>query len=224
MKKELIYRYKKFFTWCLRLYNKYNIKNKIVLRKNKYKIGCSILKNTDINIYYRNNKIIIGDFCRLINCSIKIYGNNIIIRIEDNCYLKNVEFYIEDDFNKIVIGEHTSIHGKTHLAAIESTKIEIGKDCMFSNDIHFRTGDSHSIIDESQKRINKSENIIIGNHVWIGTRVTCLKGTEIKDNSIVGATSLVCKKYTSSNVIIAGHPARIVKDNINWKRERIKID
>ena len=82
MKKELIYRYKKFFTWCLRLYNKYNIKNKIVLRKNKYKIGCSILKNTDINIYYRNNKIIIGDFCRLINCSIKIYGNNNIIRID----------------------------------------------------------------------------------------------------------------------------------------------
>ncbi|MBM6761405.1 acyltransferase [Megamonas hypermegale] len=224
MKKELINRHKKFFTWCLKLYNKCNIKNKMVLRKNKYKIGCSILKSTHIDVYHKNNKIIIADFCKLINCNIKIYGSNNVIKIEDNCYLKDVEFYIEDDFNEIIIGEHTSIYGKTHLAAIESTKIEIGKDCIFSNDIHFRTGDSHSIIDETEKRINKSKNIIIGNHVWIGTRVTCLKGTEIKDNSIVAAASLVCKKYIDSNVIIAGHPAKIIKDNINWKRERIRID
>lgn len=47
--------------------------------------------------------------------------------------------------------------------------------------------------------------------------VDILKGASINDNSIIGFKSLVTKKYTEKNVIIAGSPAKIIKTNINWE-------
>lgn len=188
---------------------------------NKLDVKTIQLKNTKINVHGKSNIIKIGNLSRLINCTINISGNNNVIEISDKVSLNNTELHIEDNNNLISIGKHTSIHGKTHLAAIESTKIIIGEDCMFSSDIHFRTGDSHSITNLEGERLNKSEDINIGNHVWVGTKVICLKGARILDNCIVGAGTLVNKKFNESNCIIAGNPSKIISRNKNWKRERV---
>ena len=50
-------------------------------------------------------------------------------------------------------------------------------------------------------------------------RVIFLKGTSIGDNCVVGASSIVTKKIEKSNVAVAGNPATIVKENIDWKRD-----
>lgn len=205
----------------LKLYNYLNHNNKIITVNNKFIFGITYLGGVKLKILGKNNKVIIRDYTKLLNCNIIIYGNDNLIKIDKNCYLKDVEFWIENDKNKILVGEHTTIHGKTQLATMESTKILIGKDCMFSNDIYFRTGDSHSIIDLQGKRTNPSKDIIIGNHVWIGQRNIVLKNTEVADNCIIGANSILCKKYLEPNSIIVGSPAKIIKNNINWLRERI---
>ena len=92
---------------------------------------------------------------------------------------------------------------------------------MFSSEIVFRTGDSHSIIDLSGIRINHAKDIIIGDHVWIGHRVLVNKGVVISNNSGVGTGSVVTKKFNDENIIIAGCPAKIVKNDINWLGKRI---
>lgn len=131
-------------------------------------------------------------------------------------------FWLEDDNNSIEIGEHTSLCGKIQLATIEGTKIIIGKDCLFSSEIDIRTGDSHSLVKkDTYERINQSKDIVIGNHVWVGTRVTMLKGTTIQHNCMVGAASLLSKKYNIPNCVLAGVPAKEVKQDIDWKSERI---
>lgn len=173
----------------------------------------------------KNNTIILGDYCYYNNCEIRIYGNNNFIEIGPRCTLTDFTLHIEDDYNQFKVGEFTQFLGKIHLAIIEGTKISIGKSCLFSSDIHFATGDSHSILNVEGKRINKSEDIIIGNHVWVGTKVTCLKGTIVSNDSIVGATSTLCKKkFRKSNVVIAGMPGNIVKENVNWSYERVSIE
>lgn len=92
---------------------------------------------------------------------------------------------------------------------------------MFSSAIELRTGDSHSIIDnETKKRINLAQNILIENHVWIGAHSIILKGVNIKSNTIIRTNSLVTKSIPS-NCIAAGIPAKIIKNNIDWIRERI---
>ena len=136
-------------------------------------------------------------------------------------FLNKADLYCEDNNNKIIIGNKTAIYGETHLAAIESTSIIIGEDCMFSSEIHFRTGDSHSIVNSEGLRINPSENITIGDHVWVGTKVIVLKGTNVPKDCIIGAGSLLCKNYDEPNSVIAGSPARVLKKDVNWLHERI---
>ena len=144
-----------------------------------------------------------------------------MIEIGTGCNLHNTTFWIEDNNNRIVIGNQTTVHGMTQLACIEGTTICIGNDCMFSSNIRFRTGDSHTVTDLDGTRINPSSNIVIGNHVWIGQDTFVGKGVVVKDDSIVGAGSVVTKKFEQQGVAIAGNPARIIKENVNWKRERI---
>lgn len=133
------------------------------------------------------------------------------------------DFWIEDDGNEITIGENTSIYGNTHLACIEGTKITIGNNCLFSSEIVFRTGDSHSILNLKGERINQSKNITIKDHVWIGNGVAVNKGVVIAENTIVGTKSVVTKAFDDQNVSIAGNPARIIKKNVNWDIDRIML-
>ena len=96
---------------------------------------------------------------------------------------------------------------------------------MFSHGIIVRTSDAHPIYDITTKKIiNKSKNIRIGNHVWIGQNATILKNVQIPDNCIIGASSLVTKSFNKNNVIIAGSPAKIVKSNVNWDRSAINYN
>ena len=39
----------------------------------------------------------------------------------------------------------------------------------------------------------------------------------IQDNSVVGIRSLVTKRFTESNILIAGQPAIKRKQNIDWR-------
>lgn len=93
---------------------------------------------------------------------------------------------------------------------------------MFSYGIEMRTGDSHSIINvTSKKRINHAASVIVGDHVWVGAHSLILKGVVILNNSVVASGSIVTKKYSISGIIIGGNPAKIIKQGINWLRNRI---
>ncbi|MBK8805549.1 MAG: hypothetical protein IPO21_02405 [Bacteroidales bacterium] len=99
--------------------------------------------------------------------------------------------------------------------------LHIGRDCLFSWDIKIRTSDGHSIIDlETNRAFNTPKDVKIGNHCWICEGVNIMKGSEIPDNSVVGAFALVTKKFETQNVVIAGFPAKIVRNNVNWDRRR----
>jgi acetyltransferase-like isoleucine patch superfamily enzyme len=51
--------------------------------------------------------------------------------------------------------------------------------------------------------------ISIGNNVFIGINTVFLKNSSVGDNVIVGAASLVTKKF-GSNVVIGGNPAKVL--------------
>lgn len=55
----------------------------------------------------------------------------------------------------------------------------------------------------------KTDEVIIGNNVFIGINSIILMGTKIGDNSIIGAGSVVSGKFPS-NVVIAGNPAKVI--------------
>jgi carbonic anhydrase/acetyltransferase-like protein (isoleucine patch superfamily) len=183
--------------------------------------GTAFMYRCKININGTGNKIVFGNKCLLKNCSISVIGNNNKIILGDTTCIHKGDLYIENDNNVIDIDEKTLICGPSHIACIEGTTVKIGKDCLFSSETHIRTGDSHSVLDLQGNRINYSKNVVLGNHVWLGYRAVLTKGAEIPDNSVVSLGAIVTKTFDTPNIILGGVPAKIVKDGINWCKERI---
>jgi len=99
-------------------------------------------------------------------------------------------------------------------------KIKIGDDCMMGPNVEISASDAHCIYQiEDGKILNRGSNITIGNHCWLTTNTTVLKGVTITDNCIIGTSSTVTKDCLVSNAIYAGTPAKLIKENINWDYE-----
>lgn len=196
-----------------------NVLNKFdskVFRINRSSL-CTYCKS---KIKGHNNLVEIGSNCRLLDCTFFIKGNNNHIVIEEDCMLDNVSFWISDDNNFIKLGRSITIGKRCEFAALEGCQIVVGDNCLFSHDIRLRTSDSHSIIDVSGKRINPAKDISIGKHCWIGMQSLFLKGACVGDDCIVGARSMVSHEF-GSNMVIAGQPARILKEDVNWNVKRL---
>lgn len=124
--------------------------------------------------------------------------------------------------SKIVIDEDFSCASNLDICiGGKDTKLEIGKDCMFSDGIKIFNNDGHQILDMNDNLLNPPPNIFIGNHVWCGMKVTIFNQTHIQDNTIIGACSVVTKKFDKYNIIIAGVPAKIIKENVKWIRDAV---
>ncbi len=190
---------------------------------NEIEIKAALLLKAKIRVKGKGNKIIIDDFSFLNGCNVNIVGNNNRIIIKGNSNIGNCALSIQDSNNTIVIGERVRIYGVAELSCIEGTNITIGDDCLLSSNIHFRTGDSHSVLDKAGKRINYSRSIVVEKHVWIGRNVILLKGAHVFENSVVGAGSLVTGAIDDNGVgvVLGGHPAKVIRREINWNAERL---
>lgn len=200
-------------------------RNKIFAERKCYSIAaCSLshLKKVKIKISGRDNFLSVGKNCRLQNCEIRIKGQGNRIVIEDDVVFKSGKIYLIGGVGQVIhLGKGTTVEGAYFLSD-EDASIRVGEDCMLATDILVRTGDKHSIIDQiSGERLNFSEDVILGNHVWVGRSVHILKGSVVSSNSIVGARALVNKKFQEENVVIAGMPGKIVRRGVNWLRELI---
>ncbi|MFM4712369.1 hypothetical protein ACEUEC_13640 [Aeromonas veronii] len=123
----------------------------------------------------------------------------------------------------VIICDDVSTTQRCFISAAEGSTVNIGKDCMISVGVSIRTDDSHAIFDvESGLRINISQDVIIGNHVWIGQEVAILGGTSIGDGSVIGFRSVV-KGKIENNCIAVGIPSRVVRKNIAWERPHLTL-
>ena len=177
------------------------------------------IESCTIVIRGNGNRVVIGRSL-LTGVGVAISGDGNTISVGDACMIMGLSLVCEDDANSIVIAASTQVHGSTELAAIEGTRIRIGESCLFSGGIHFRTGDSHSLTDLEGKRTNPSRDITIGDHVWLGMNVTVLKGVTVPDSSVVGACSVVSGRFGKPHCVIAGNPARVLREGIDWRVDR----
>jgi len=114
---------------------------------------------------------------------------------------------------KMAIGNNTYIQPNANIVA--NKEVTIGSECAISWNFQALDDDLHTLIVNGVEK-DKVGNIHIGNHVWIGCNVTILKNTEIADNCVIAAGSVV-KGIFPPNCLIAGIPAKVVKENIDWK-------
>lgn len=223
-KKELVAKYPGLVGLACRLHNLLGVRVRGRKKGNQIIAPRALVKNTRFQFSGTGNRVIIGDFTRLNNVTFHISGNNNLVEIGPWCTMVGGSVWMEDASNLVRVGEHTRFLGDTHLAAIEGTSITIGRECLFSSAIQFRTGDSHSILDMEGRRINPSRDIVIGDHVWVGNGVVCLKGTRIASNCIIGTRALVSGQFRDENCAIAGVPAKVIRREVNWDIRRLPVE
>lgn len=111
--------------------------------------------------------------------------------------------------NRIRIGDHCYINRGVQFCG--EADITIGNDCAVGYETLFVTV-SHRI-DHQDRRAGEGteEPIVVGNGVWIGSRVMILPGSIIKDGCIVAAGAIV-RGVCDPHGLYGGVPARRVKD------------
>ena len=114
---------------------------------------------------------------------------------------------------KITIGSGCGISGSTIYSMKE---INIGNNVLIGGNCKIIDNDFHPL--PASQRINQrfedigKKPINIGDGCFIGANSIILKGATLGKNCVVGAGSVVSGNFPD-NVIIAGNPARIIKNN-----------
>lgn len=151
------------------------------------------------------------------NVNIQLNGNNNTV-IFDNCRLINgLKIIINGNNCSVVIGHGVGIGGARFVCEGEYNLIQVGNDCLLSDNIELWASDGHKIYDINKiRRTNEPAKITLDEKVWLGTGVKVLKGVHIGKGSIVGMGSVVTKNV-SANSIFVGNPARLIQNDICWE-------
>lgn len=139
---------------------------------------------------------------------------------------------VENNGGRIIVGDRVLIDGRTVLVELvahrggllsigDSTfvnygvsisaheRVEIGRGCLIGNYTLIMDNDYHDMRDHLLP--GASAPIVLEDRVWLGARVTVLKGVRIGENSVVGAGSVVTKDIPPG-VFAAGSPARVIRE------------
>lgn len=111
-----------------------------------------------------------------------------------------------DCIGNLSIGENSIINRRCHLD--NRGGIEIGANVCISPEVQIITADHDPDSDDFAGRTNK---VIIGDYVFIGSRATILPGVTLGKGSVVAACACVTKDVLPYTVV-AGVPARVIKD------------
>ncbi len=112
-------------------------------------------------------------------------------------------------------GRNFAVSGTTGIVCSKS--VSIGDDVQFSWNSLVMDSDAHRVYDVDGKWVNEPRDVIIGSKVWVAANVTIMKGSVIGDNCVVAGNSMVNRAIGESDCVIAGVPARKVKEIGGWK-------
>ncbi len=133
--------------------------------------------------------------------------------VEGNCTMTSGAIVFVAEHATLAIGRRVHVIGNTRILAYAD--IEIGDDCIIGWEAQIMSGDGHPAY-RAGEWINSPAPIKIGNHVWIGSRATILKGVTIGDGSVIGANAVVTKDIPEHSVV-AGNPAVVVAKDVTWR-------
>lgn len=143
-------------------------------------------------------------------------GRSSILRMDENSVLEchGFSFMYGADIilfkdSHLALGKGSFINSDCKIRCHK--EITIGEGCAISHDFTVMDSDAHEL--DGNRNTNP---VHIGNHVWIGTRVTILNGVNVGDGAVIAAGSLVTKDVPAGS-LVGGVPAKVIKEKVEWK-------
>ncbi len=187
--------------------------NWIKLKKKKLRL----MIKPGSNLYLDNSADVVGNG-RL------FFNTNKPERFRANCYFqmqKDTVLELETDnfFHYgsdvcIFEGGRCELHGCSLNAYSQlrcKKHISIGSGTIIGRSVQIWDADHHTFNGDRE-----GKDIIIGNHVWIGSGAMILKGVNIGDGAVVAAGAVVNKDIPKA-CLAAGVPARVIQENVEWE-------
>lgn len=133
-----------------------------------------------------------------------IFGRSVMNECGENVNIERGAVFSPE----VKIGNNSGIGIKSEIYGYTT----IGKDVMMGPEVIIYTQNhKHNINDSFYKQgYEDHKPVKIGDNVWIGRRSMFMPGSEVGNNVVVSAGSVVTKKF-ENNVIIGGVPASILK-------------
>lgn len=111
------------------------------------------------------------------------------------------------------LGIHTRIGKGTFInhacSCVDMGSVTIGNNVLIGPRVNLAS-ENHPV-DPAQRGYLIGQPVVIEDNVWIGAAATILPGVTVGKNSIVAAGSVVTK-HVPPNCIVAGVPARVVRE------------
>jgi maltose O-acetyltransferase len=154
-----------------------------------------------------------GAFNLIISLSPPLLRNYIIKKTLSSCG-KNVSFdygiFIKYPW-LVEIGDNVSINRSCSFypGLKKKCKIKIGSNVYIAPNVSFFAS-GHNLVDLEE---HTGGDILIGNNVWIGGNAIILPGVKVYDNVVIAAGAVVTKNV-KKDAIVAGVPAKIIKEKI----------
>lgn len=191
----------------------------IIVENGKERELAEEIPGLDIVVNGNDNLVRIGFPQDFQNSRLEMFGNgNRFEKQRSGAKTGGVFFHLNHG-SRVIIGRNCLFNGNISILAKEKKGVSVilGDNVIMGTGCIIRTGDGHTIVDKgSRDPLNEPQDVVIDRHVWIGARCMLLKGTKISADSIVGAMSLVNKKFEEKNLLIAGVPARVIREGIDW--------
>ena len=119
-------------------------------------------------------------------------------------------------FKGVQVGDDCRIY--THKFGSEPWMITIGNKVTITAGVTLLTHDGSTwLMNDDKGRRYLFKRVIIGNNVFIGVNSIIMPGVKIDDNVIVAAGSVVTKSIPTG-VIVAGNPAKIIGDYVEYRK------
>jgi acetyltransferase-like isoleucine patch superfamily enzyme len=150
------------------------------------------------------------------------------VTIGDNVYIASNNFIA---CKGISIGADTKIHSGNGF--IGSGVLTVGTNSRIINNHHFdlwnniQIGNNTWIAGKNSqfwthgsihtKNGDEDLSIIIKDDIYIGSSVCFAPGVKVASGNLIGLGSVVSGRFNESETIIAGNPAKVVKQKINWR-------
>lgn len=178
--------------------------------------GGKLIADRGCRLILKNGSMVeIGDVLKLNeNCMIH-NGRTTILRLDENAKFlaQNTSIYYGGDIivfkDGILKIGNSFINSDCRIRCHQS--ITIGDGCAISHELTIMDSDAHALNGERH-----TAPVTIGNHVWIGTHVTILSGVTVGDGAVIAAGALV-KENVPAGCLVAGVPAKAVKEKVDWE-------
>ena len=112
----------------------------------------------------------------------------------------------------LVVGDRLFMGSNSRIVAHD--RIEIGDDVTIAEMVSILDHDHEFHLADGHLRVSRDDFVTspvrIGSNVWLGDKVTVLKGVTIGDDVVVAANSVVTKDVPS-RVVVGGIPAAIIR-------------